>query len=289
MKLALGTAQFGLNYGVSNTSGQLEISEVKSILLEAKNHNINTLDTAAVYGNSESVLGEVGVNQFSIVTKLPPIPKVVNDVDLWVNDQVKSSLTKINVDSVSGLLLHRSGDLLEAHGRQLFDSLRKLRDDGFINKIGVSIYNPNELDALEERDIAIDIVQAPFNILDRRLESSGWLTRLNLSGIELHTRSVFLQGLLLQRKLERNPYFNKWSDYFNKFDEWINDTNQTPLSAALNFSYSYGNVDRVIVGVQSKLQLTEILTSISQGPLFSIPSELEIDDPLLIDPTNWKL
>jgi aryl-alcohol dehydrogenase-like predicted oxidoreductase len=289
MKLALGTAQFGLSYGVSNTSGQVELSEVKNILLEAKNHNIGTLDTAAVYGNSESVLGKVGINQFNVVTKLPPIPKEINDVDLWTIHQVKSSLTKLNVDFVSGLLLHRSADFLEMHGNQLFDSLRKLRDSGAIGKIGVSIYNPDELDALEERGIEIDIVQAPFNILDRRLESSGWLKKLNLSGIELHTRSVFLQGLLLQRKFQRSSYFNRWNNYFNKFDEWIFDTKQTPLSASLNFSYSYKGINKVIVGVQSRSQLAEILSSISQNPLFPIPDELKIDDPLLINPINWKI
>ena len=107
--------------------------------------------------------------------------------------------------------------------------------------------------------------------------------------MELHSRSVFLQGLLSQEKNQRNPYFNKWSDYFNKFNEWINDTKQTPLSATLNFSYSYEQINKVIVGVQNKSQLTEIITSISKSPQNSVPDELIIDDPMLINPTNWKL
>jgi aryl-alcohol dehydrogenase-like predicted oxidoreductase len=290
MKLALGTVQFGLDYGVSNISGQVGVPEVRSVLQEARKHSIDTLDTAAVYGNSESVLGEVGVDQFNIVTKLPPIPKNVGNVDLWVSSQVESSLRKMCVSSVSGLLLHRASDLTEdAFRSQLFNSLCKLKDKGIINKIGVSIYNPEELDALEEYGIKVDIVQAPFNILDRRLESSGWLHNLNLAGIEVHTRSVFLQGLLLQKKEQRNSYFNKWNNYFKIFDEWVKDTRQTPLGASLNFSNSYKSINKVIVGVQNKSQLTEILASISQDSQFSVPSELEIDDLMLINPSNWIL
>ncbi len=289
MKLALGTAQFGLDYGVSNTSGQVKFTEVKSILEEARKHNIDTLDTAIVYGNSESILGKIGVDKFNVVTKLPPIPKDTRDIDLWVNNQVKSSLKKMHIDSVSGLLLHKSSDLLEVSKTQLFDSLCKLKDSGIIGKIGVSIYHPDELNALEERGIKIDIVQAPFNILDRRLESSGWLHKLNLAGIEIHTRSVFLQGLLLQKKEQRNSYFNKWNNYFKIFDEWIKDTRQTPLGASLNFSHSYKSINKVIVGVQNKTQLTEILTSISQDSQYSVPSELEIDDLMLVNPSNWIL
>ena len=288
MKLALGTAQFGLDYGVSNASGQVEISEVKDILREADGYNIDTLDTAVVYGNSESVLGRVGVNQFNIVTKLPPIPKDVRNIDLWVNTHINSSLRKMRIERVSGLLLHRSADLFEIPKRQLIDSLCKLKDDGVVNKIGVSIYNPDELDDIEKHGIKIDIVQAPFNILDRRLESSGWLNKLSSSGIEIHTRSVFLQGLLLQKKVQRNPYFNRWSDYFNMFDEWVSDTKQTPLSASLNFSYSFDKINKIVVGVQNKLQLIEILTSISRDSKISVPSELKIDDPMLINPVNWR-
>ena len=289
MKLALGTAQFGLDYGLSNTSGQVKIPEVKSILEEAKKYNIDTLDTAIAYGNSESILGEAGVDQFNIVTKLPPIPKDVGNIDLWVSSQVESSLRKMCVSSVSGLLLHRASDLTEdAFRSQLFNSLCKLKDKGIINKIGVSIYNPEELDALEEYGIKIDIVQAPFNILDRRLETTGWLDKLKKEGVELHSRSVFLQGLLLQEKNQRNAYFKKWNAYFNKLDEWIKDTKQTPLSASLNFSHSYKGINKIIVGVQNKAQLTEILTSLSQDSQFSVPSELEIDDLMLINPSNWN-
>ena len=289
MKLALGTAQFGLDYGISNTVGQVKLPEVNRILAEAKKYKIDTLDTAIAYGDSERILGEVGVSKFNVVTKLPPIPKDTRDVALWLNNQVQSSLKKLRVESLSGLLMHKSSDLFKTSNAVLFDSLCKLKDDGVVNKIGVSIYNPDELDALAERSIKIDIVQAPFNILDRRIESSGWLHRLNLAGIEIHTRSVFLQGLLLQTKDQRNSYFNKWTNYFSIFDEWVNDTRQTSLGASLNFVYSNKYISKVIVGVESRVQLTEMLSSISQNSQSPVPDELDVDDHMLINPSNWVL
>ena len=289
MKLALGTAQFGLDYGISNMVGQVKLLEVDRILAEAKKYKIDTLDTAIAYGDSERVLGDVGVSKFNVVTKLPPIPKDTRDVALWLNNQVQSSLKKLRVESLSGLLMHKSSDLFKTSNAVLLDSLCKLKDDGVVNKIGVSIYNPDELDALAERSIKIDIVQAPFNILDRRIESSGWLDRLNLAGIEIHTRSVFLQGLLLQTNEQKNPYFNKWTNYFSIFDEWVNDTKQTSLGASLNFVYSNKYISKVIVGVESRVQLTEMLCSISQNSQPPVPDELDVDDHMLINPSNWIL
>jgi aryl-alcohol dehydrogenase-like predicted oxidoreductase len=289
MRLALGTAQFGLNYGVSNTSGQVAISEIKDILLEAKAHNIDTIDTAIAYGNCEEVLGNTGVDGFNIITKLPPVPEYLDDSDLWVSNQIKSSLSRMKLNKISGVLLHRASDFLTKPEGKLFDSLRKLKDNGIIDKIGVSIYNPSELDDLEKHGIEIDIVQSPFNIFDRRLESSGWLNKLRLAGVEIHTRSVFLQGLLLQSHSQRNGYFNSWSNHLNNFDEWVFETNQTALGASLNFQFSYDQITKIIIGVQSKPQLSEILRSNYEGFHHQIPKELEIDDPLLLNPQNWKL
>ena len=289
MKIALGTAQFGLNYGVSNVSGQVKTPEVRSILKEAIKHNIDTLDTAIAYGSSENFLGKVGVGQFNIVTKLPPVPKNINDIDSWVTNHVKSSLDRMSIKSISRLLLHRSAYLIETPNNKLFESLHRLKDLGVVDKVGVSIYDPEELDALEDCGIRVDIVQAPFNIIDRRLETSGWINKLKQTGVELHTRSVFLQGLILQKEEQRSPYFDTWKDYFDKLSEWIKDTKQTSLSASLNFLYFNIEIDKVIVGVQNKNQLVEILNSISDIHNFLIPRDLMIDDPMLINPTNWKL
>jgi aryl-alcohol dehydrogenase-like predicted oxidoreductase len=288
IRLALGTVQFGLDYGVSNTSGKVDESKVFEILNEAAKINIDTLDTAMLYGNSESVLGRAGVSDFNVVTKLPPIPKQVTNIKTWVIENINSSLNKLNVDKVYGLMLHRSDDFLGEQGFKLYKILCKLREDRIVNKIGVSIYSPDELDSLESSGIKIDIIQAPFNILDRRIETSGWLSKLKMSGVEIHTRSVFLQGLLLLESNKRDQYFSKWKDCFDEFDKWIQKTNQTPLGACLNFVNSYNEIDKIVVGVETMGQLRKIASSIDNSYEVPAPDHLQINDTMLIDPSNWR-
>jgi aryl-alcohol dehydrogenase-like predicted oxidoreductase len=287
-KLAIGTAQFGLDYGVSNTTGKVNFATSSEILELAFKKNITTLDTASVYGNSEEVLGKYGVEAFDIITKLPCAPKNIDKLEDWAKVNFHLSLKKLNIKKIYCLLLHSSSDLLGKNGSEIYSSLKSFKNNGLVEKIGVSIYNPHELEELENIGIKLDLVQTPFNILDRRIESSGWLNKLNQNGIEVHSRSVFLQGLLLQNKNQRNIYFNKWSANFERLYEWINDTKQTPLSASLNFSYSNAKIDKVIIGVQNKLQLNEIINSIDNNNI-SIPDSLSIEDTMLINPSNWKL
>jgi aryl-alcohol dehydrogenase-like predicted oxidoreductase len=287
-KIALGTAQFGLNYGISNISGKVHESKVLEILNKAKNEQIDTIDTAVLYGDSEAVLGRSGVANFNVVTKLPPIPKQVTNIKTWVIENINSSLNKLNVDKVYGLMLHRSDDFLGEQGFNLYKILCKLREDRIVNKIGVSIYSPDELDSLESSGIKIDIIQAPFNILDRRIETSGWLGKLKTSGVEIHTRSVFLQGLLLLESNKRDQYFSKWKDCFDEFDKWIKKTNQTPLGACLNFVNSFNEIDKIVVGIETIDQLREIASSIDNSHKIPIPDHFQINDSMLIDPSNWK-
>ena len=234
-----GSVQFGLNYGISNISGKVHESKVLEILNKAKKENINTIDTAILYGDSEAVLGRAGVRNFNVITKLPPMPDHLIDIKGWAVKNVSNSINKLNVKKLYGLILHQSDDFIGERGSELYSVLCKLKHEGVVNKIGVSIYNPKELDSLENNNLKLDIVQAPFNILDRRLETSGWLTKLKNLDIEIHTRSVFLQGLLLLDSNSRDQYFDKWKNAFDEFENWIKKTNQTPLEACLNFCLLY--------------------------------------------------
>ncbi len=288
-KLAIGTAQFGLDYGVSNTSGKTQHSTVKDILNRAIEYRIKTLDTAIVYGDSEVVLGNFGVGGFRIVTKLPPLPSKINSIEQFVVDNLKSSLKKLKVDKVYGLMLHKSEDFLGVSGLHLFEVMSNLKKSGVIDKIGVSIYSPNELDALDDSGISVDIVQAPFNIFDRCLYTSGWMKRLKSRGVEIHVRSIFLQGLLLLKAKDRNKFFLKWKEHFFEFDSWIERIHKTPLEACVNFVDSYEDIDHIIVGVENSKQLEEIVSSLNSNFKISVPDNLQSNDSLLINPSNWKL
>ena len=178
-KLALGTAQFGLDYGIANESGKIKILDAKNILEFARVSKIDLIDTAIGYGDSEKVIGEIGAQEFKIVSKLPPFTENLLDIDLWLKNNVQSSLKRLGVKFLYGLLLHRPGDLRGDMGKKLIKALKKIQSQGLIKKIGLSIYDPRELDEFINL-IEPDIIQAPLNIIDRRLELAvGYLSYIS--------------------------------------------------------------------------------------------------------------
>ena len=286
-KLALGTAQFGLKYGIANQVGQIKLTEVEKIVRFAKNSSIDLIDTAVVYGESEKIMGSIGVKDFKLVSKLPALPENCKDINSWVEEKVQSSLKRLGIQSLYGLLVHRSENLIGESGKKLVDALNKAKLNGLVKKIGISIYDPSECERVMKM-IRIDIVQAPLNIIDRRLVDSGWLSRLHSEGIEIHTRSVFLQGLLLMPRKTIPKSFNKWSKLF---DQWSNSLKKNNLSATevcLSYPLSFKEIDRVIVGVDSVLQLDEIVKK-SKFCQLEINWDFMIsNDQKLINPTNWN-
>lgn len=287
MKLALGTAQFGLPYGIANQTGQVSRSGAAEILAYAIKNGVDTLDTAIAYGDSEACIGASQINGFRIVTKLPSCPEGVEDVSFWVKNQLQNSLSRLRVESVYALLLHRPQDFLGSHGNVLANTLLHLRAEGFIHKIGISIYSPKELEDIFGI-FPIDIVQAPFNLIDRRLHTSGWLERLHHSGVEIHTRSVFLQGLLLLPKKIQKLKFSPWSSLWDHWSEWLNENEASEVEACLQFPLSFPEVDRIIVGIDSIVQLKYLLEALSGFERRSLP-DLSCNDELLINPSNWKM
>jgi aryl-alcohol dehydrogenase-like predicted oxidoreductase len=284
-KLALGTVQFGLNYGLANKFGIVKPSEVKKIFLLAKKFKINLIDTAIGYGESEKIIGKIGILDFNFISKLPAIPTNCSDVGSWVEDNVKNSLTHLGVNSLYGLLLHKPKDLIGASGMQLIRALKRVKSKNFVKKIGISIYDPSELDLVMHL-MKIEIVQAPLNIIDRRLENSGWMSKLNNAKVEIHARSVFLQGLLLMSKQERPYKFNRWNSLWKLWDEWLKDNKITALEATIQYAISVSEISKVIIGVETKQQLEQIIIA-SKGVLQKTSSELNTNDIKLLNPTHW--
>jgi aryl-alcohol dehydrogenase-like predicted oxidoreductase len=286
MKIALGTVQFGIPYGVANSNGQVEKLEIKGILDYAKSFGIDTIDTAIAYGTSEQCLGEIGVSDYHLVTKLPEIPDDYRNLKTWVQNHVESSLSALGVETLSGLLLHRSSQLLDTDKKDLWSILLQLKSDGIVKKIGFSIYTPDELDKLWD-SFKPDLVQAPYNILDRRLETSGWLERMHKENVEVHVRSIFLQGLLLMNKSNRPEKFNKWLALWSRWDDWLKESNVTPVQAAVSFSLSDNRVSKVIVGVDSLDQLKEIISAANNN-IDRFPEDFNIADTKLLNPSEWS-
>ena len=293
-RLALGTVQFGLAYGVSNTAGQVSAEEAARILAQARVYGVDTLDTAIAYGESEAVLGQLGIDGWSVVSKLPAIPedrlsfgnssKV--SVKEWVVAQFNQATQRLGADTLDGLLLHRPDQLLGPTGNELWSALEGLKRHGRVRKIGVSIYSHEELPALTQGR-HFDLVQAPLNVLDRSLVESGWARRLKEQGTELHVRSAFLQGLLLM-KSDRPSKFNRWQPLWNHWQAWLLHHEISPLQACLRYCLSVPEVDRVVVGVESLRQLREIVHAASgdmpEPPIWCMPV-----DSVLANPAKWNL
>jgi len=285
VKLALGTVQFGLPYGIANQAGQASRSEAKLMLQLASASGIDTLDTAIAYGSSETCLGEVGVQGFKLVTKLPVVPDECSDVSAWVQQQVNLSLLRLGVTAVYGLLLHRPDQLLGANGAKIYQALQALKDKGQVQKVGISIYSPSELEALIPR-FHFDLVQTPFNLVDRRFYSTDWMQRLKDDDVEIHTRSAFLQGLLLMNQSDIPSKFSQWGGLWNSWHEWLTENNVSVVQACLAFPMSFPEIDRIVVGADSVSQLEQIVNAVTNHQKYDLPN-IQCEDENLINPARW--
>lgn len=285
-RVCLGTAQFGSEYGIANQGGKPHLSMVKEILHVAREAGLTTLDTAVAYGDSEMTLGQAGCSGFDIVTKLPPLPSGVGSVRDWVFHNVRRSLSLLRVDQLYGLLLHRPGDLLGPRGPELLRAVTEVQQSGLARKLGYSIYSPLELHSLVPV-LLPGIVQGPLNVIDRRLVRTGWLERLSDQRVEVHARSVFLQGLLLMKRSAIPPAFSPWD---HLWDAWHQNRVARQVDAVrecLAFSLSQAGVHSVVVGVESPAQLREIISASTELELRGSWDFLECDDEALVNPAKW--
>jgi aryl-alcohol dehydrogenase-like predicted oxidoreductase len=285
-RICIGTAQFGMNYGVANRQGQVPLTDVSAILARARREGIDTVDTAAAYGDSEEVLGRVGVADWQIVSKVASYSASDIDAGPWVLGSIGRSLARMNVSRIYAVLLHQSADLVGPHGAAIYDALVEARRRGWCSKIGVSIYAPDDLVALIPK-FKIDIVQAPFNVVDRRIAASGWLDRLQGAGIEVHLRSIFLQGLLLMNKGDRPAAFSRWQWLWDSWDNWVQQQGISPLCACVNFAMARHEATRIVVGLESLQQLAQIITA-SDSTCEPVPASLSSDDQDLVNPSRWQ-
>lgn len=293
MKLGLGTVQFGADYGISNMGGKVPLQEVTSVLAYAERAGVDVLDTAAAYGDSESVLGSAlwPDHRFRVVTKIPALDQTLDSVQRIsaVRESLYASLKRLRMKSVYGVLLHRAADATGVNGIRLSRAFQDLKQEGLAQKIGVSVYGADELEAVLENFVP-DLVQLPSNAIDQRLHRSGWLTRLSSLGVEIHVRSVFLQGLLLMPASQRDSAFDQYRKELARFDHFCMEYNLTPLEAALGYIRHLPG-EAAIVGVTKRLELEEIVQAMEAGnvPTLEAYSELACDDIGLVNPSMWRL
>ncbi len=291
MKLGLGTVQFGMDYGISNPGGKTDPDEVMRILDVAVRNRIRIVDTAALYGTSEEVLGKAlpANHGFSIVTKTPVFSgaDITADSANLVDQTFQRSLTNMGLPSVYGLLAHDTDDVLARGGHLLLEKMQELKQRGQVQKIGVSVYRAEQINRVLDR-FAIDIIQLPLNVFDQRLLQSGHLVKLKKAGIEIHARSVFLQGLLLMEPASLPSYFDSIRTHLARYHERLRNQGLTPVQGALGFVAGLDAVDIVLCGVNNHRQLEDICSQwkTCDTDMFS---EFAVFDEGIVNPSRWRI
>ena len=284
MKLALGTVQFGLDYGISNKSGKTPADEVYKILSTAGEAGLNLLDTAPSYGASEAVIGDTikkleedGIRRdFKIVSKF-------TDYETF-----HTTLKRLKQERLYALLFHNCDDLLKAEGERILKEILKFKEQGKVQKIGVSIYEEAQMEKALEKfgDGIIDVVQLPINVFDQRLIKSGLLQRLKERNIEIHARSVFLQGLLLTPAKDADKKFEKSFDLLRGYQQYLKEKNITLIEGALSFVKNISQIDKIIIGVNNQTQLIANIAAYKKDTQLDM-SRFDSGDAFLIDPRKW--
>lgn len=277
-KLALGTVQFGLNYGISNIYGKTNKNEVGRILEFAWANGIKTIDTAGDYGNSEEVLGKQMNHPFEIITKLSIHKKDIAEIKISLDE----SLKKLNVENLYALLVHDAENLIT--NKEIWGALLAFKAKGVIKKIGYSLYYPYQLEQLIDLNMVPDIIQIPYNIIDNRFKS--WLIELKKINCEIHSRSVFLQGLFFRKPEDLPNHFNEIKPLLKKLHEQFIDIEKLAAWLLLEV-IKERNIDKVVFGVNNLEQLQNNLFNIAHPPAFKLESNYFMPDKILI-PNLWN-
>ncbi|TXH04017.1 MAG: aryl-alcohol dehydrogenase [Nevskiaceae bacterium] len=292
-KIALGTTQFGLNYGITNRKGQLSASEIVDILSYAERAGIRAIDTAAAYGGAEAALGQhlARGHRYRIVTKLPGLPNGITpaQVPAWLRRAFDESLARLHAQEIYGLLMHSVTDLLHPElGRAVWKEMLALREAGLVKKIGASVYGQIEIDYLLEH-LPLDLIQLPISILDQRPLDNGALKKLKASGVEIHARSLLLQGVLALRPDQLPKHLAKLAPTLRNFHTALQSTGLSAVQAAVAFANAVPEIDQAVFGVTSVAELAEITNAAKSVKLpLAWFKDFSVHDEKLINPSQWR-
>jgi aryl-alcohol dehydrogenase-like predicted oxidoreductase len=284
-KLALGTVQLGLSYGINNKTGKPSQQEADRILDSALEENITMLDSAEAYGESLHVIGSYLHHhpkaKFNIISKF-----VENGESIL--EKFNSSLKILNNSGLYAYMYHRFDDYQLGRSKS---TLLRLRDEGKIKKIGVSVYSIEEL-MLIVQDPDVDLVQLPFNLFDASEEKKTIMADAKSKRKEIHVRSIFLQGLFFKRPGDLTGNLQELFEPLSTFQRTINKYNLTIIQACLNFALHNPLIDKVIIGVETVAQLKQNLDALlSDFPTEVVESleSIEVSNRALLNPSKWQL
>lgn len=288
-RLEIGTANFGMIYGVFSGGIRLPQDEVNRIVRRCGTLGVGRFDTAIGYGSAEESLGsairEAGAINVRVTTKIPPVRQRAGAGSM--HDDIVASRARLGIERFDAVLLHRAADLMDADGPALFDSLTRLKTDGLTSKIGVSVYAEDDVLEIAGR-FAIDVVQLPYSIADQRARRNGVLEALKRLNIEICVRSVLLQGVLVADPQSLPGFFSPAVSALQSLDRESKASGVSRLAACVAFALNEPLIDRVVIGVNSVAQLEEVVAASEiRSPLDQLAAAAEWQDQRLLNPANW--
>ncbi len=285
-KLILGTVQFGLNYGINNTNGQVSLENSHKILEFAFNNGIKTLDSAEGYGNAHKVIGEFHKKQsnkiFEVITKLP------HHFDDNINDKVNMYLIDLEVPFLQALLFHSFDSYLKNISN--LNILKDLKSAGKIKNIGVSVYTNAEIEkVISNKDI--DIIQLPFNLLDNINLRGNILQKAQEKGKIIHTRSAVLQGLFFKEINADNKTVQSLKNQLLQIKKMAEIYGISIAHLALNYCLQQPTINNVLIGVDSLEQMKDNIAALNHlidNKILEEIHKIRVDDVNLLNPSLWK-
>ena len=277
-KIIIGSANFGLRYGADPI--QVKKKEINKIIKLLKNNKIFKIDTAHSYIKNKNYFRNIN-KKFKFITKMKPDNRWTS-LD-YCRKNIESHFEKLNGNKIETLLFHDVNILFSKNGPKIFQNIKSIKKKYF-KKIGISIYDTKCLQYLTN-NYELDVVQCPFNILDKRIIYSGWLDKLKKRGIETHVRSIFLQGLLVNKQVFKKNYFRKWKKTFTEWFKILENNQISPVDYCLTDLLNY-DFDQIVIGVNNCDNLKEILNFKTIKNNFFL--NIRQNDLKLIDPRNWK-
>ncbi len=278
-KIILGSANFTQNYGMGST--RVSYNEIKKILNLAKKSNIYEIDTAEAYLKNKKIFKNID-KKFLILTKITPDNRWISLE--FCQNKLENHFMNFNENKINTLFFHDIEILKSKNGKKIFENLEKLKKKKYFQKIGVSIYDPNCLDFIV-KNYNFNVVQCPYNILDKRMLNTKWLDKLKKLGIETHVRSIFLQGLLVDKLIYKKKFFKKWQNKMGKWFSWLENNKFSPVDYCLS-DFLHHDFDKIVIGIGNYEHLKKILNykKINKKKM----QNFSTNDTNLIDPRNWK-
>ncbi|MCM1498449.1 MAG: aldo/keto reductase [Clostridium sp.] len=295
-ELCLGTAQMGMQYGINNKIGKPQKQDVFEILDLAIENGIKMIDTASAYGEAEEILGEYlqenadRAREIQIISKQNATLGQMNSMEAEqiIRNELEQSLCRLKREYLDGYLMHsyRAIDRIET-----LEIFQKIKEDGLVKKIGVSVYEIDEAEIAIESGM-VDYLQMPCSIFDQRGLTDGVFLRAKEQGVVVFARSAFLQGLLMMEESEIPEYLQDIVPYIRKLNELLVEYHIEKKHAIIKFILSESLIDYMVFGVDSKEQLQDILKEKDKADLpkefiGEIKKEFSNISSRLVLPIHW--